>query len=140
MVQEVHRDAIIEIKLLTDREMLLLADPNLMEMAFMNLIENGAKYSNPPAHITITMDRDDKNITISVADKGIGIPDADQENIFQRFYTVNKARSRKLGGSGLGLSIVETVIEKHQGTISVKSQLNVGTTFTIVLPILSSES
>lgn len=140
MVQEVHRDANIEIKLLTDREMHLLADPNLMEMAFMNLIENGAKYSNPPAHITITMDLNDKNMTISVADKGIGIPDADQENIFQRFYTVNKARSRKLGGSGLGLSIVETVIEKHQGTISVKSQLDVGTTFTIVLPIRSSES
>ena len=135
MVKDVHRDAVIDIQLLSDHEMHLQADPNLMEMAFMNLIENAAKYSTPPAKITITMNHDGKNITITVADKGIGIPDADQENIFQRFYTVDKARSRKMGGSGLGLSIVETIVEKHFGTISLQSQLGVGTTFTIVMPI-----
>ena len=136
MVKQVHRDANIQINVLSDKDMHVMADANLMEMAFMNLTENAAKYSNPPAQITINMSHiDDGNkMKITVADKGIGIPENDLEHIFQRFYTVNKAHSRKLGGSGLGLSIVETIIEKHFGKISVQSQLGEGTTFTIVLP------
>jgi two-component system phosphate regulon sensor histidine kinase PhoR len=69
-----------------------------------------------------------------VEDKGIGIPEEDLERIFERFYTVDKARSQKLGGSGLGLSIVQTIIEKHFGKISVKSTVGLGTTFTVELP------
>lgn len=133
-VKEVHRDAQIVIEKTEGEEMTLVADANLLEHAFINLIDNAAKYSVPPAQITITMGHENGKIIISVSDKGIGIPAPDLEYIFQRFYTVDKARSRKMGGSGLGLSIVETIIEKHFGHISVKSEVGQGTTFTVVLP------
>lgn len=111
------------------------ADPDILELAIINLLDNAAKYSNPPAQITIQciQERDEAKMVIS--DKGIGIPPADLEHIFERFYTVDKARSRRLGGAGLGLSIVRTIIERHHGTISVTSTVGVGTTFTICLPL-----
>jgi signal transduction histidine kinase len=112
----------------------LVADPSLMELAMMNLIENAAKYSKPPAIIDISLETIGDNITVTIADQGIGIPPADLEHIFERFYTVDKAHSQKLGGSGLGLSIVQTIIHKHFGKISVQSEVGKGTTFTIVLP------
>jgi two-component system phosphate regulon sensor histidine kinase PhoR len=137
-VREVYSDAIITIHKPENVNIYLIADPNLMELAFINLIENAAKYSKAPAQIAIEMSRvDDKN-KITIADKGIGIPKADLEHIFERFYTVDKAHSQKLGGSGLGLAIVETIIEKHFGTISLESELGVGTTFTIILPAIVS--
>lgn len=133
-------DAIIKINKTPDQDFILDADPNLMEMAIMNLIENAAKYSNRPAEITIGMKMQNHLIKLTIEDKGIGIPAADLEHIFQRFYTVNKAHSQRMGGSGLGLSIVETIIEKHYGKISVESQLGVGTKFTILLPSLGSNT
>ncbi len=134
-VREVHREAHIVIEKLSDQEMELVGDANLLEHAFINLIDNAAKYSVPPAQITITMKHEKDKIIVNVADKGIGIPAADLEHVFQRFYTVDKAHSRKMGGSGLGLSIVETIIEKHYGHISVDSEVGVGTTFTVILPV-----
>ncbi|PJD96121.1 MAG: histidine kinase [Parachlamydia sp.] len=113
----------------------LTADVDLMEMALTNLLENAVKYSNPPAKITIVLTKEVRMIKLTIADQGIGIPPQDLEHIFERFYTVDKAHSRKLGGSGLGLSIVETIIEKHFGKITVASELNKGTTFTILLPV-----
>lgn len=112
----------------------LIADPSLMELAMMNLIENGIKYSKPPAQIDINIEKINENIKITIADKGIGIPPADLEHIFERFYTVDKAHSQKMGGSGLGLSIVQTIIHKHFGRISVASEVGKETTFTIILP------
>lgn len=135
MVKEVHRDAIIDMKVDDLHEMIIIADPDLMEMAMMNLIENAAKYSNPPAHITITLTKQDQWNCIRIEDQGIGIPSADLEHIFERFYTVDKARSRKMGGSGLGLSIVQNIIAKHYGKIGVESKLGEGTTFQVLLPI-----
>lgn len=110
------------------------ADPSLIELAIMNLLENAVKYSSVPAQISISVEKDGNFIKLRIADRGIGIPKTDLEHIFDRFYTVNKAHSRKLGGSGLGLSIVKTIIEKHFGKITVKSQLGGGTEFTILLP------
>lgn len=112
----------------------LVADPSLMELAMMNLIENAAKYSTPPIRIDVGMQKIGDKIKISISDQGIGIPPADLEHIFERFYTVDKAHSQKMGGSGLGLSIVQTIIHKHFGQISVQSELGKGTTFTIVFP------
>jgi two-component system, OmpR family, phosphate regulon sensor histidine kinase PhoR len=135
-VLEVFPDAQISIKKPENEETYLIADPHLMELAFLNLIENAAKYSTPPAEIHIDIHfKNSHCIELIIADKGIGIPQADLEFIFQRFYTVNKAHSQKLGGSGLGLSIVETIIEKHFGKISVASEVGKGTTFTILLPV-----
>lgn len=112
------------------------ADPTLMEMAFLNLIENGIKYSKPPAEITISFKTPTPHkLLIEIADKGIGIPEEDVEHIFERFYTVDKAHSQKMGGSGLGLSIVENIILKHHGTIRLESQVGVGTTFFITFPL-----
>lgn len=116
-------------------EVVVEADPDILELALSNLLHNAAKYSTSPAqiHVGVTQLREDVQITI--ADKGIGIPAQDLDQIFERFYTVNKAHSRRLGGAGLGLSIVKTIIEKHQGTIQVASTLGKGTTFTICLPL-----
>ncbi len=136
MVLEVFPTANIEIIKPEEVDIHILADPDLMELAIMNLIENAAKYSNPPANIKVTFSQENEDfIKFTVADNGIGIPQNDLENIFQRFYTVNKAHSKKMGGSGLGLSIVDNIITKHYGRISVDSTLGQGTTFTIILPI-----
>jgi two-component system, OmpR family, phosphate regulon sensor histidine kinase PhoR len=116
-------------------EMLIIADPDLLELALMNLIENAAKYSVRPAKIEVTLSISPHDLTIKIKDHGIGIPSADQPHIFDRFYTVDKAHSKKMGGSGLGLSIVNTIIEKHSGRISVESELGKGSIFTIILPI-----
>jgi two-component system phosphate regulon sensor histidine kinase PhoR len=109
-------------------------DPDLIEMALMNILENAVKYSPPPAHVILEVEEKEQNIEIKVSDHGIGITLPDQEHIFERFYTVNKSHARKLGGAGLGLAIVKTIIQKHQGSISVTSTLGKGTTFTIILP------
>lgn len=138
ILKDAYGDAHIQIQIPSQKEMAVEADPHLIEMAFMNLIENAAKYSQAPAQINIALDHLGEWIKVSITDQGIGIPAADLEHIFQRFYTVDKTRSRKLGGSGLGLSIVETIIEKHSGKISVSSELGQGTTFTVMLPPPSS--
>lgn len=133
MLQDLYPDALIAVHKLTEEDVFVQGDPSLLEMALMNLLENAAKYSVPPAHIIVTLSKENGWITLSIADKGIGISSSDLEHIYERFYTVNKAHSRKLGGSGLGLSIVKTVIDKHFGKISVTSHLGEGTTFTIHL-------
>lgn len=114
---------------------IVAADPDILELAIINLLDNAAKYSNLPAQIHVKITHEGEEAIIVINDKGIGIPPTDLEHIFERFYTVDKARSRRLGGAGLGLSIVRTVIERHHGTISVSSEVGVGTTFTIRLPI-----
>lgn len=134
MVWEVFPDAQINIEMLK-KDVKLVADADLLELAIMNLIENAAKYSSRPAQITIMLDQTSDHVIIKIADKGLGIPFADQEHIFDRFYTVDKAHSQKMGGSGLGLSIVKTIVEKHFGTVQLESELGKGSTFTIVLPV-----
>lgn len=134
MVMELFPDSQIEIEKMDEIDARLVADANLLELAFINLIENAAKYSNKPAKIHILLENCGNGIRVAISDQGIGIPAADQEHIFDRFYTVNKAHSQKMGGSGLGLSIVKTIIEKHSGTISLHSELGKGSTFTILLP------
>ena len=133
-VHDLFPDALINLYLPPNEEMIIDADPSLMELAVINLIENAAKYSLPPAQIEISLQKEDGKIKLNIADKGLGILKDDLEHIFERFYTVDKAHSQKMGGSGLGLSIVKTVIHKHFGQISVESEMNKGTTFTIILP------
>jgi two-component system phosphate regulon sensor histidine kinase PhoR len=130
-LQDLHPEAKVTFHQLCKEAMTLQGDPSLLELAIMNLLENAAKYSQAPAQIAVTLDRQQNDITLSIADKGIGIPSEDLDYIFQRFYRVDKARSRKLGGSGLGLSIVKTIVEKHGGKISVASKLGQGSAFTI---------
>lgn len=129
-----HPEVILEV--ITDNhDLKLFGVPDLIELAISNLVENAVKYSKAPAKIRITLDQEDDEVKIMIADQGMGIPPSDLEHIFDRFYTVNKAHSRKLGGAGLGLSIVKTIIDKHDGAISVTSEIGVGTCFTIILPM-----
>ncbi len=115
-------------------KIMIHADADLLELAIINLLENAVKYSSAPAQITVSLEEQSQEVTIKISDKGIGIPPDDVDHIFERFYTVDKARSRRLGGAGLGLSIVKTIIQKHGGTIRATSTLQVGTTFIISLP------
>lgn len=135
MVLEVFPDASIFIDSDNQDEVLLICDPDLLEMAIFNLIQNAVKYSTAPADVKVSLKTAGKNVILEVADKGIGISAQDLDKIFERFYRANKERSKKVGGSGLGLSIVDTVIKKHFGKITVHSELGLGTTFTVTLPI-----
>lgn len=135
MLYDAHPTAQITLDIEDEQNFYITADPQLLELAVINLIENAAKYSESPAQITVTLKHLGKHVQLSVTDKGIGIPQEDIENIFHRFYTVDKAHSQKMGGSGLGLSLVETIIQKHHGKISVASEVGKGTTFTIQLPL-----
>lgn len=135
-LQSIHPDAQCTIHIQNPQDSYeLTCDPDLIETAINNLLDNAAKYSSSPAHITIKLTRGDESIELQIIDKGIGIPAAEIEQIFQRFYRVNKAQSNRIGGSGLGLSIVETIVHKHGGSIAVSSELNQGSTFTIILPL-----
>ena len=120
-------------------EVRVLGDRDQLTMAFHNLIENAVNYSPAETQVSISTSIENEIITISVADQGIGIPDAEIERIFERFYRVDPARSRETGGTGLGLSIVKHIVSKHGGEISVWSSENVGSTFSIRLPIQSLE-
>jgi two-component system sensor histidine kinase SenX3 len=116
---------------------LILGDRDQLTMAIHNLIENAINYSPVDTKVAVSASIENEILTITVADQGIGIPEAEVERIFERFYRVDPARSRETGGTGLGLSIVKHIITKHGGEISVWSAENVGSTFTIRLPIQS---
>ncbi|MFV0340048.1 MAG: ATP-binding protein [Parachlamydiaceae bacterium] len=132
-ILQVHVEA--EITIQAESLVVIKGDHDLIEMALSNLMENAVKYSNVPAKVLVNISQEHGNVIIQVKDEGIGIPKEDLSRIFERFYRVDKAHSRKVGGSGLGLSIVETIIKKHFGTISVESELGQGSTFTITLPL-----
>lgn len=107
----------------------------LMEQAVINLIDNAIKYSNDNKTVIVTAVKQDGEIVISVIDQGIGIAQEHLDRIFERFYRVDKARSRKLGGTGLGLSIVKNIAITHGGRATVHSEINKGSTFRIHFPI-----
>ncbi len=112
----------------------IYAESDLIELSILNLLENAVKYSDAPAHIEMTIEEVGTEVHLKITDRGIGMSQRDLAHIFERFYTVNKVHSRKLGGAGLGLSIVKTIVEKHKGRITVTSELGKGSAFTIILP------
>jgi len=119
--------------------MVLLGDGELIKRMILNLLDNAVKYTPRDGEINISLIRQNGNAEIVVRDTGIGIPKADQLHVFDRFYRVDKARSRSLGGAGLGLSIVSWIVEAHGGRISVESTPNQGSKFTVELPLPSPE-
>lgn len=100
-----------------------------------NLVSNAIKYNKPGGEVWVTITREDRNMIIKVRDNGMGIPKDSLERIFERFYRVDKGRSRKQGGTGLGLSIVKHIVGFYHGTINVESKLEEGTEFTVKIPI-----
>jgi signal transduction histidine kinase len=105
-----------------------------LQQLFTNLIDNAIKYTSTGT-IQVTLEKNQEVALVKIKDTGIGIPKDEQKNIFQRFYRVDKSRSRETGGMGLGLSIAEWIANIHQGRIEVDSELNKGSTFTVYLPI-----
>ncbi|HLI00442.1 MAG TPA: ATP-binding protein [Acidimicrobiales bacterium] len=103
--------------------------------AVANLVDNAVKYSEPGGSVHVELAVDGDVVRISVRDEGIGIPRRDRERVFERFYRVDRARSRLTGGTGLGLSIVRHVAANHGGRVELQSEEGVGSTFTLVLPI-----
>ena len=104
-----------------------------LKQAFVNLVDNAIKYNQPGGKVQISADTIDEKVVIKVQDTGIGISSADQQRVFDRFYRVDKSRSRSQGGSGLGLAFVKKIAEEHGGTVSVESTPGVGSTFNITL-------
>ena len=117
---------------------ILIIEDDLYQIIF-NLVENGIKYNIPGGRLTVTVDRIDENAIVSVKDTGVGIPPDSVTHVFERFYRVDKARSRKSGGSGLGLSIVRNMIERNGGSITVESKVGEGSTFTLSFPVFDTE-
>jgi two-component system phosphate regulon sensor histidine kinase PhoR len=117
-----------------DRYTTVIGDYFKLEQVFINLVDNAIKYTETGA-ITITVTGNGTTVSISVSDTGIGIPAQDLTHIFERFYVVDKSRSRQMGGTGLGLSIVKHIVLLHNGQVDVKSEPGTGSTFTVTLPI-----
>jgi two-component system phosphate regulon sensor histidine kinase PhoR len=110
-------------------------DATLLEQAVVNLLDNAIKYSEPESTIHLKAHQNNSEINISVEDQGMGIAKKHLPRLFERFYRVDKARSRKMGGTGLGLAIVKHIAHAHGGNVTVESKLAKGSTFTIHLPI-----
>lgn len=115
-------------------EVELTADEDLMSQAWMNLLTNAIKFTPEEGQIQVSLACHEHEITVSIADNGIGIKEEEQPRIFERFYMADRSRNRSAGGSGLGLSIVQKIVELHGGSISVSSKYGEGTQFKVTLP------
>lgn len=122
-----------------DRSVKLNGDYEMLVTAVRNLIENAIVYSEPGGQVGVGVKLVDNVVEISVTDSGLGIPESEQERIFERFYRVDPSRSRQTGGTGLGLSIVKHAASHHKGEVKIFSKVGVGSTFTLRLPINANE-
>jgi two-component system phosphate regulon sensor histidine kinase PhoR len=118
----------------TETANVLLGDGEKLTQVLLNLLDNAVKYTPDGGSVEVEVGRDEEGFLVRVADTGVGIPASDLQRIFERFYRVDRARSRDLGGTGLGLSIVKHIVEAHRGRVVVESQVGHGSTFTVHLP------
>jgi two-component system sensor histidine kinase SenX3 len=150
-IDEAVNEAIDQCQFLAEtRDIEILRGPNVgvhvvgdrthLIMAFHNLIENAINYSPDRTRVSVNTTCSGNIVEVVVIDQGVGISEADQSRIFERFYRVDPARSRETGGTGLGLSITKHVVGNHGGDISVWSSAGVGSTFTVRLPIAEESS
>ena len=102
---------------------------------FTNLVENAIKYNKEHGWVKVLLDADHQFFTVEISDSGIGIPEADYDHIFERFYRVDKSHSREIGGTGLGLAITRNAILLHRGSVKVASTEGEGTSFTVKIPL-----
>jgi signal transduction histidine kinase len=131
----------IEVKLLleVDEEIRIRGDELRLRQMFLNVISNGIKYTPENGHMEITLAMDNSFARVDINDSGIGIPAEHLAHIFDRFYRVDKARNRMDGGTGLGLAIVKWIAEAHGGGITVTSEANEGSSFSVRLPLEGPE-
>ena len=129
------KDKSISIKIDVSKDLpLVYADEIRIAQVLLNLIDNAIKYNKEAGTVTISAKDKGKFVQIDISDTGIGIPEKDLPRLFERFYRVDKARSRELGGTGLGLSIVKHIVSAHNGEVYVQSVLSQGSTFSFTLP------
>ena len=125
----------IELTLVSEREITAEVDEAKMTMVITNLIENAVKYNKDHGKVTVTLDAGHQSFKLTVADTGVGIPRDSFDRIYERFYRVDKSRSREVGGTGLGLAITKSAILMHRGTITVDSTEGEGSIFTVTIPL-----
>lgn len=125
----------IHVELKQNTPITLVGDKVRLRQLFLNLIDNAIKYTPEGGSVTLSVERHNGMALFRVQDTGIGIPQQEIDKVFDRFYRVDKARTRERGGAGLGLSIAKWIAELHRGTITVQSEANKGSTFTVHLPI-----
>lgn len=113
----------------------IFANKRMINELLYNVVENGVKYNKDGGSVVVSIKAKQDMAVIDISDSGIGIPTAHQERVFERFYRVDKSRSKKTGGTGLGLSIVKHIVAYHKGTIKLASTVDIGTTITITLPL-----
>ena len=118
---------------------MIMGDRGRIEQVMLNVLGNAVKYTPDGGHIRVTAGTAGERVWMEVADDGIGIPKADRGRIFERFYRVDKARSRESGGTGLGLSIATEIVQRHSGTLSLVDRDGPGTTVRLELPIQQRE-
>ncbi|HEX6709888.1 MAG TPA: ATP-binding protein [Rubrobacter sp.] len=111
-----------------------ICDVQKLYQVFLNLLDNAIKYSDSGARVDVEIEEDVSSLTVRIRDTGVGIPEQDLKQLFERFYRVDKDRSRATGGSGLGLAISKQIVEMHGGSISVESEVGVGSVFEVRLP------
>lgn len=117
----------------------ILGDGDLLGQAFSNLVNNAVKYTPQGGTITMTTERNGDSVFVTIRDTGIGIPEEDVPHIFERFYRVDRERSRKSGGTGLGLAITREIISAHKGRIIVKSTVGGGSDFVVIFPAMTDQ-
>jgi two-component system sensor histidine kinase VicK len=124
---------------LPDTLPLINGDKERLHQVVLNIISNAVKYNRPEGSVSVTAESDGKTVTVTVSDTGLGIPAEDLPRIFERFYRVDKARSRKRGGTGLGLAIAKEIVETHGGEIVFDSVYGQGSTVYLRFPVLDME-
>jgi len=115
-------------------DVFVFANHDQLDQVVVNLVDNAIKYTQENGTVRVVLEKNNANISVHVSDTGIGIMQQDLSRIFERFYRVDKARSRETGGTGLGLSIVKHIVESHGGQVTVESEYNRGSTFSFSLP------
>lgn len=138
MCEKKAADKMVKIELTCPEDLTAEINAALLEQAVVNLLDNAVKYSNPEAIVDLSAAREGQELVIRVRDQGCGIDAKHLPRLFERFYRVDKARSRELGGTGLGLAIVRHIALAHRGSVSVESTVGVGSTFCLRLPTTPS--
>jgi len=124
----------IEIRFDDTDEHRCVCDAQKLYQVFLNLLDNAIKYSEAGARVDIMIEEDGSSVVVEGEDTGVGISEGEKNQLFERFYRVDKGRSRTTGGSGLGLAISKQIVEMHDGDISIESEVGLGSTFRIRIP------
>lgn len=135
-LRPIARQKNVEVIYESIRQVTAEVDEVKLTLALSDLVENAIKYNEPQGWVRVRLDADHQFFTVEISDSGMGIPEEEQEHIYERFYRVDKSHSREIGGTGLGLAITRSAVLMHRGSIKVMSEEGKGTTFTVKIPLI----